>query len=230
MDATLDDAGRSLGSRAPTFDQHSFFTFESPEPHCYRRLGEGEFINKRTGELSAHQCKALSCPYCVTVQRQRLVRAVGASSPTAFLTFTLAGDDIAATAARMTRLRRKLAPKGFPMEWVWIVECNRRSETNHHAHHVHALAHGNIPPQWILAEWAQWAGFGMDTKIEEIDDPYRTAGYLWNKAVKWRRLDVPHRLWTNGEQLQHSTHAFWRVDGERVAGWREAYLASRGQA
>lgn len=155
------------------------------------------------------------------------------------LTFTEAGDDVAATARRMTRLRKVLSTKGYALEWVWVVECNRRRRTGGHAHHVHALAHGSVPPAWILSEVAQRAGFGSVAHVRPVS-PYGGALYLWSDkkgAVmahpdsddpkKWRALDVPHRLWTNGERLHRATHNFWRVDGERVAGWREAYLLSR---
>ena len=233
MDTSLDEqqaTGHSLVNRATFLDQlfsTPFLGRHLPQ-QCERRLGQGEVINTATGELSPHMCGANTCPYCVKVKRRQVTRAAGAANPSAFLTLTRAGDDIAEISTRMRNVRRNLRRKGFALEWVWVVECNGR-RNGRHEHHVHALAHGAIPPDHVLSELAKRAGFGPHAEVKAVSNADAAAGYLWSKRSKWRVIDQPHRLWTNGGRLQHSSRNYWRVNGENVAGMDAAIKSLRGQ-
>ncbi|KAA1376123.1 hypothetical protein [Aeromicrobium fastidiosum] len=142
---------------------------------------------------------------------------------------TRAPEGIAETAAWMRNVRRNLQRRGFPLEWAWVVECNERRD-GRHAHHVHALAHGSIPPEHVLSDVAQRAGFGAVAEVRRVGHAPGAARYLWAAREKWRTIDLPHRLWTNGGHLQHSSRYFWRVDGEHVAGgWKAVSRVLREQ-
>ena len=147
------------------------------------------------------------------MKRRRIIGAAGASQPDSFITLTQAGDEFSEIQRKMRNLRRSLARNDYPLEWVWIVECNEQ----HDQHHVHALAHGTRPEPWTLTEYAERAGFGSECSIEPESNPTQRARYLWSHR-KRRALDLPHFLLMNGERFQHSTRGFWRVNGEPVGG------------
>lgn len=200
---------------------------------CNRRLDQGQALNTSSGELRPHMCGANSCPYCAKVKRRQIVRAVGAAEPTAFLTLTLAGDEFSLIQTRMRNLHRSLKRSGWPMEWVWLVECNTSSK---HLHHVHGLAHGSVPDEGTFIEHAQRSGFGLQSEISSVKSIPQAAAYLWGmdtykrpagKPRKHRVIDVPHFLAMNGGRFQHSTRGFWRVKGLAVGGMDKAVAATR---
>jgi len=219
----------SLVSRATFLDQ--------VPKQCNRRIGQGEVLNPSTGELRPHMCGANSCPYCSKIKRRQVVRAVGASDPQAFLTLTQVGNEFPVVQARMRNLFRRLARSGWPMEFIYVVECNRKN--GKHFHHVHALVHGVVPDASTMADAAQHAGLGAVVQFDELKgDPLRPARYIWQndsyrrptynngerKPRKHLPLDLPHLLWINGGRIFHSSRGFWRIDGEPTRGGFEALV------
>jgi hypothetical protein len=139
------------------------------------------------------------------------------------LTFTDVGSDWPTIRRTMERLRRSLRGRrvGMPMEWLYVVECNQGDDA--HQHHIHALAHGSVPPpgvsvqEKVLSDLAQRVGFGPRVHIREADE---NAG--WYLMKNFREPGLQHFLEINGGRPEHSSRGFWRVAGQWVGSREEA--------
>lgn len=190
---------------------------------CPRRLSEGEHVSLWTGELTPHRCCANICPSCVSVKARQVARAVGAATPEWAMTLTHVGDEWSTVQRRMNRLRRDLQRRGYVFEWAYTVECNH--DERWHRHHVHALGHGDMPPEYLISELAQRTGMGSVSQNEIVKNHGAAAGYLFNRRTKRHRyyaLNLRHTLAMQGGQIICSTGKFWRVNGEQMGSLREA--------
>ncbi|MDH2415815.1 hypothetical protein [Nocardioides sp. CER19] len=205
---------------------------------CPRAAGQPDHLNLDTGELRPPRCKANLCPYCVRVNRWRTCRAVGASCPTAFLTFTLVGDEWPVIQRRMNKLIERLRNEGYNYEWAWKVECFWISVkrpwgmVTKHRHHVHAFLHGeSVPDEATLGAGAERVGFGSEFRFFLLTDkPEYAARYLWpwdKKIMEFHALNLGHNLHVNGGRLVHQSRNFWRYNGERMTSMDAVLKAER---
>jgi hypothetical protein len=129
------------------------------------------------------------------------------------LTFTHVGDDWPVIRSRMNQLRKILQRSGYLLEWAYVVECNFTE--SRHFHHVHALAHGDVPDGGTLTEHAQRVGFGPVTDVKALRDVKASARYLFKDQPRWRHY-LRHTLYINGGQLVHASRGYWRVSARPV--------------
>jgi hypothetical protein len=110
---------------------------------------------------------------------------------------------------------------------LFTIEFNGEPGHVCRAHHVHALAHGDLPDEIALSLHAQRVGFGRIVQNEAVKDAESAAFYMLKSLSKCNAIDRPHRLWVNGGTLEHSSRGYWRVDGQQVAGRDGAIRAFR---
>ena len=180
---------------------------------CPRRTDHPWELDLRTGELRPQRCKANWCPYCVQVKTRQIARAVGASDPTAMLTFTQVGTTWKVVQRRMNKLSEYLRADGYRFDWVWKVECNSSGHAEHD-HHVHAYVHGEaVPEELAFDAAAQRVGFGAMTHFLVLTgSTFHSARYLWGKKPhELHPLRLAHHLEMNGGRLHHPSRNFWPV-------------------
>lgn len=211
---------------------HEYFpTFQIPK-QCPRTVGKPWMLDYETGETYPPTCRANFCPRCVRSNRWKTFRAVGASGPTAMISFSLVGDEWELIQKRMTLLRTRLCKQGYMFEWAWKVECSDSYEAGvwRHTHHVHAYVHGAaIPDQGTFGEAALLQGFGMQTDLLELTHSREQAAkylWAWEATTKTKRgtktireintIYLIHHLSINGGRPVHASHGFWRFRGERM--------------
>ena len=203
--------------------------------HCCRAEHKPSWVNTITGEITRPVCKAPSlCSYCASVSRQQAMGAVGASQPTAMLTFTAVGAIWLKIKNRVNKLIERVRHDGSSLEWAWKVECSSHAsakpdtggpavgrwlEEHHagHGHHVHALAHGEFPlDEAYFSAQAQRVGFGFNVDLRApLNSSADAARYLWGpkKLIEIHPLNHSHHMAVNGGRLWHSSTDFWRYDG-----------------
>lgn len=206
--------------------------------HCCRAEHKPSWVNRITGEITRPVCKAPSlCSYCASVARLQAMGAVGASQPTAMLTFTAVGAVWMKIKFRVNKVIEHIRRDRYRLDWVWKVECSsqpssepdtdgpaigRWLEESHagHGHHVHALAHGEFPlDEAYFSAQAQRVGFGFNANLQApLNSSVDAAAYLWGreKFFEIHPLNHGHHMAVNGGRLWHASHDFWRFDGSTM--------------
>jgi hypothetical protein len=155
-----------------------------------------------------------------------LAGAIDLAGPERMCTFTQVGDDWQRVRGRMKKLTHDVRSLGLRVQWCWSVEPNPKGT----GHHVHAWQWGDFVPQKVLAERADGVGMGRVTDIRRWrvrrggggGYGLKLAGVRYGLKEAAAESQRDEFLAANGGRPVHASRGFWRADGERLSGVREA--------
>lgn len=197
---------RGLPSQGPPAWERSLIAQYGPRagdypcPRAFIRA-----LDRETGEvLLESPCKANSCLPCVRMKARKTTAALRLACPEAMVTITGFTRRSRANARALKTLREYLSRHGHPFQWAYAFEPN--PEPLGDGVHLHAWAHGQIPPQDYLTDSSLRLGLGM-THVQPLT---HTAGlgYVLKMATH-NQASLEDFRDVNGTWLIHGI-GFWR--------------------